>query len=505
MKRYKNISGGILLEVLFMLAIIIAIFPFIQSNAKKRSDAIRNQMVVRDLLKLKTAVETYLRRKPTFENNLTDINFTELYDSGLEKSFQKTNVLGQEYKVRVKTSLDADKNTVYDAIIIATGEKSIPSMRIRDIVKEAKGFAGYVEEGLIYGPSWQLSVAPWNEDRGDIDTSSIIVKTGLSKKEYKYISRKPGVGSSTMETDLHMNMQNIYNLRNLHIGGFMEVGSFNLKGDSGAVSEFNDISIAESEADSASETSDNGKASFTLSNGDMTVNGVLRFPLGLIMPSLSFTDNNLKWVMLQQSITVKNNLDFDDETDCKFFADDYENSCNKLRVIFASNMKIPVVTGQSVLAIANLLKFDESILGNVLKINHLTVRSFDNDKGRIANGDIESHFGLKFSNLYVDGNADKLKVDSAVNTIGLKDIIVTELNKKLLSKSSKIGGIDITEKTPLTIILRGLYYEYADIYKIIANEYPSGNGIFLPWHLNLYSRCEYDSNESTACGNGWYY
>ena len=46
MKRYKNISGGILLEVLFMLAIIIAIFPFIQSNAKKRSDAIRNQMVV---------------------------------------------------------------------------------------------------------------------------------------------------------------------------------------------------------------------------------------------------------------------------------------------------------------------------------------------------------------------------------------------------------------------------------------------------------------------------
>ena len=529
MKKNKSVSGGILLEVVFMLAIMVAIFPFIQSRAKKRSDAIRNQMVIKDLLKLKSAVELYLKRKPTFKTSLYDVDFDDLYDSGLEKSFQKKNVLGQEYKVRVKTSLDENGDTVYDAIVIATGENSIPTMRIRDIVKEAKGIAGYVDkqdggnDDMVYGPNWQFVVKPWNVERDDIDTHSIVVKAGLSKKEYKYISRDKDVGSSTMETDLHMNMQSIFNLRDLHIGGFMEVGDFNLTGgDSVGVSEFNDISIGEFEK-SVAETEDGaaiggeeggegdgvetneGKASFSLVDGDMTINGVLRFPLGLTMADLSFADNGLKWFILQESLHVRNDLDFNDLTDCSIGNNDYESSCNKLRFALATNLKIPVTTGKTIMAISNLLEFDASNLENILKINNLRVRSFDSDKGVIMNGDTEDRYALRFSNLYVDGSTNILRVASSANTIGLKDIIVSDVNEKLLSggTSKKIGGIDITKNTPLTIILRALYYEYGDVYKVVTTEYPSD--AFLPWYWILGKRCEYDSNETGACGSGWYY
>ena len=58
-KNLKNDNGGILLEVLLMLAILMVIFPIMQRDIKKRTDNIRNQMVVKDLMKLKGAVETY--------------------------------------------------------------------------------------------------------------------------------------------------------------------------------------------------------------------------------------------------------------------------------------------------------------------------------------------------------------------------------------------------------------------------------------------------------------
>ena len=255
-RKDKSVSGGILLEVIFMLAIMVAIFPFIQRDAKKRSDSLRNQMVVRDLIKLKTAVENYLKRQPSFEVDVTngakvvDIKLDDLYESGLDRSFNGKSVLGQEYKVRVKISLDSEHRIIYDAIVIALDKsKSIPVMRLKDIIKDTKGYGGYVEGGLIYGADWQLSLEPWNKDRDDIDENTIVVKTGFSQKSYKFVSKKPGIGSSTMETNLHMNMQNIYNARNLYIGGFMEVGSFDLSGsDAGAsTSTFNDIAISGTE------------------------------------------------------------------------------------------------------------------------------------------------------------------------------------------------------------------------------------------------------------------
>ena len=73
--------------------------------------------------------------------------------------------------------------------------------------------------------------------------------------------------------------------------------------------------------------------------------------------ALSFADNGLKWFILQESLHVRNDLDFNDLTDCSIGNNDYESSCNKLRFALANNLKIPVTTGKTIMAISNLLEF----------------------------------------------------------------------------------------------------------------------------------------------------
>ncbi|MCR5507027.1 MAG: hypothetical protein K6F04_04230 [bacterium] len=501
MNKNKNVSGGILLEVIFMLAIMVAIFPFIQSNVKKRTDAIRNQMVVRDLVKLKTALENYLKRNPTFEiqdgksSSINNVSLSELYDSGLEKSFKEKNVLGQTYKIRVKTSKDGNGNTVYDAIILATGEPSIPTMRIRDIVKEAKGYAGYVESNMVYGPGWQFSVAEnlWGDG---FDASSLVVRAGFSKKEYKYISRKAGGGTATMETDLYMNMKNINGINNLYIANSLEVGSFNFTGSvnlaSGnsveKTSSFDNITIA------PGETSEGGSSNSSLSiNQDMTISNTLNFPLGLIVSSLTFSDSGLRSLSLNKNLNV-NNLYANDVTKCLFSGDVYTNSCNKLRSVTAETLN---VASQSVLAVSNLLKLNDG-LNTVLTLTNLTTKSFDSEKSSLGS------VVFKFGNIKIDGAENvnyNITSSGTAPAINLNDIIVIDVNKKLLEKTKKIGGIDLSEKTPLSVVLRGLYYEYADIHKLIGNTYPTNANAFLPFKTELDVRCEY-----IKCGSGyWYY
>ena len=503
MKKDRSSSGGILLEVIFMLAIMLAVFPIMQANMKKRTDAIRNQMVVKDLLKLKTAVENYLKKKPTFKDELTDLDFEVLFENGLEKTFQQNNVLGQEYKVRVKVS-NVDGNSVYDAIVIATGGDDIPVMRIRDIVKEAKGYAGYYddESKLIYGPNWQISSEVWNTKSGDdsdFDSSSIVMKTGFSKKEYKYISRDPNVGEATMKTDMFMNMQNIVGVNNLYVYGFLQTGDLILQNGN-----FVDVTVANSPTDDGGAGDYSEAALLEIDN--MSITNVLRFPLGIIMKNLSFTDNDFVYTYLKQYIKTKN-ISFDTDAFCVFENATKENSCNKLRFVDVVNL----IPDGTMISIANLLKFNGDT-SKVVSIGDLIVQSFDSDKVDDENGEEGplnlGVIALKFSNVQVD-NHNNFKIDSSQNTVGLSDIVVSEVNRKLIGVngngggSIKIGGVDINEKTPLSVIFRALYYEYADIHKIVGNDYPDYK--FLPWHLDTYLRCEYASNKTDTCGDGWYY
>ena len=471
MKKNKSVNGGILLEVLFMLGIMIAIFPFIQSDVKKRTDAIRNQMVVRDLIKLKTAVEEYLKRKPTFDRSgVHDIEFSQLYDSGLEPTFKEKNVLDQNYKVRVKVS-EVGGNTSYDAIIIATSDGSIPTVRY----VEANG-----SSLVAYSPSWQFTISNgsdngWNGASGGIDKNSLIVKAGLSKKEYKYISRIPGVGTATMETHLLMNNQSISGVDSLHIAGTFSVPDFDFKGGENLVSKVGNITIAPNE-NTENALVGSVLSSLEVSGSNMIVKEVLRFTAGLMMDTLKFIDDGLLSLYIKSDLIVNDKLKFNTDATCSFVDsadEDYTSLdvCNKIRAIkVIGKLAIPS-GGVSVLYVANLFRLlsnpegDTKNLAYMLRVNNLNVRSFDNEKSSSSEtGGVSAVKALEFGKILVDGQPD-FKVNEA--TVDLNDIIVSKVNSKLMARTSKIGGIDINEKTPLSTILRAYRYTRCNVSHLV--------------------------------------
>ena len=555
-KKYRNVNGGVLLEVLLMLSVMIVLFPIVHGKVKKRTDEIRNQMIVRDLLKVKNAVENYLKRKNVVEekfggsqisktNVMMDIGINDLYDSGLERSFQEKNILGQNYKVRVKALHDDLGNIVYDAIIIATGDEDIPTMRIKDIVKESKGYAGYVDEKdkAIYGANWQLAVDAWckkktdNQDEceeGDIDKSSIVVKTGFSKKEYKYITKGPG--NNAMNADLYLNMQNITNIGDLKVAGFVQLNDFELQ--SGARGNFTEVVVTDKlnvqeDSDSQEENqeeqdptpeNDSKKAEIVL-NQLMHVGEALKFSVGLTQDKLNFSCNEnrkksrdgnvedvlenglpvfLKDVKLKQFLTVKGVLAFETEADCVYGSGSVE--CNQLKSAVAE--KFDSSSENKNLSIANLLDFtDKNKDGDydsdtkVLKIKELETRSFDGNKD------------VLFSELSSATEPGRFNVAKEECDIHLNDIVVSDVNAKLIlgsnggnvsGQSIKIGGIDITNKTPLSVIFRAILYEYADVHNLVYGDYPPtmSAGPRLPWYLISSVRCERNTNDD--CGSSWY-
>ncbi len=465
-KNFKNVGGGLLLEVLFMLAILMIIFPIMQKDMKKRTDNLRNQMVIKDLMKLKNAVEIYLKKNPTFEENvIIDLDLKNLVDSGLPASFDGTSVLGQNYRVRVKTSVDSENNSMtYDAIIIATGGNDIPTVRIREIVKEAKGYAGYVEDGMAYAPNWQLDIASWNSNNElvPIDNSSIVMKTGFSRKEYKYISRVGNVGSATMETDLYMNLQQIKNVNNLYIADTLEV--VNLKANGSFV--VSDVAVEET---------------MTL-NENMVVDNRFNFSNGINQSNLFYEDSKTENLFLANLLNIIGNLEFLEDTDF-----------NRLRFVNANQ----IIFDGVIMSIANLLSFALDT-NAVVKITNLELNSYNNESKSVTGA-----YAFKFGN--IKSSKDPTYYINK-NQMRMKDIIITDVNKKLLGRInknqdnagvSKIGGIDINERTPISVILRGLSYAYADIYKMGTNNYPPSQ-IINGWYYNVYKRCEFNECDSCA-------
>ena len=523
MKKNNSVNGGILLEVLFMLSIMIGIFPIIQRNTKKRTDEIRNKMVVNDLLKIKDAVENYLKHEIEVNNPgsfIGNVKISELYDMGLPKTFVASdasgfftneNILGQKYEVKLKKTVDLNNvnNVSYSAIVIAKDPtKSIPVMRIRDIVKETKGYAGYLEkEGdnyMIYGQNWQLNGNEWGlAGDGDPYKNAIFLRAGASKKEYEYISRKSGAGrNNIMRTTLLMNNQNINSMQNLFIEKSIDVSSLKLTNDTG-ISEFERISISGYEADDPDDEGGNvavignqegagagagslgelgqvGKASFTIS-GPMIIGGALKFPLGLLMGGeLSFNDDGTLFVKLQQRLKT-NSLVLKSDKHCNY-SDAYSDNCNRAQRIVTKKLtdKDSVIE----LAIANLLKVKDFNVSNTLLTS-----SFDS----AAREGLKITSSIETQNNICNTSCGKGVINSS--KINVNDIILRNVN----SKFNIVGGITIGPRTPLSVVFRGLYYEYADAYKSINEAYPT-HFYGLKWCYLLHSRYEGADNDA----NGWW-
>ncbi len=455
MYKHKNDKGSILLEILLMLGILIVVFPILQKNIKQKSDTLRNQLVVKDMTKLKTATENYLKLKPDIKLGVSEIPFSVLEENGLPKNFKKVNIIGQNYKVKVRAREKSDGNVEYDAIIIADGNPEIPDMRIRDIVKESKGFGGYLEDGIIYGASWSLDAAGWGERWA---TPPIVFKIGFAKKDYQYISRN-GFGSSTMRTDLFMNLNNIDKINNFIISAGVEGLD---KGVEGKI-EVNDLFLSASGV---------GDVNILSVDDQLTLNKVMdaskssvSFINGINQPSLSFDDEATSSIILEETLQVMGNL-LTSSSSISGLLDKFTFiTAKKLSVNVPVNLFVGALIKTPALS-SIYAQFGNMNLSNV---NIDTNLASGGSMGITIGGVSIPKVGFVFNNIYSLKNKTKYNILSSPVRVNLSDVVVKNVNDQFLG--NRIGNIVITEKTPLSVVLRGLSYEYADIYRVVKNNY----------------------------------
>ncbi|MBD5405308.1 hypothetical protein HDR59_02045 [bacterium] len=469
MKKLKNDNGNILLEVLLMLAIMFVVFPIIQKNVKERSDTLRNQLVVKDMMKLKTATENYLKLKPDIAEGVHLVDFAKLEENGLPKNFKNSNIIGQNYRVKMRNTRKSDGNVEYDAIIIADGNSEISDMRIRDIVKESKGYGGYLEDGIIYGTSWSLDGSGWGENWA---TPPLIFKVGFAKKDYQYISRN-GIGSSTMQTDLFMNLNDIEMVNDFIISkgiedsneGIIEVNDLYLSPSGNA-----DISILSIDEE------------LNLNSVMDSLNATVAFPNGINQNSVSIDDTTTSNVYLHSTLKVLNNLStsFTEENVVSF------SDVMRLSVVSSVDMVVGglIKTPELSTIVAEFGNVDLSSINIDAKYSDTQFMNYKD-----TNGTMYQAVGFVFNNIYSKFNPSKYNIKTGNNPeVNLSDVIVKRVNQEL-GIGTRIGNIVITDKTPLSVILRALSYEYADIFRVVENNY---NGMIEPIYglkYDEYYRC----------------
>lgn len=445
-KSNKNNSGGMLLEVLFMVAILMVIFPMLQKNVKNKSDALRNSLVVKDMMRLKTSLENYLKASPDIPMGVSDIKFDVLKKYGLPQDFKTSNIIGQNYRVKIKRSLGADvSSNKYDAIVIADGNSEIPDMRIREIVKASKGYGGYLEDDVVYGLSWVLDAQEWGNDV--FGTDSIVFKSDFAKKNYQYIARVKGVGSSTMETDLYMNLNDIIGVKTFDV---MNVVIRDIKSEPDSETNVDRVSVDED---------------LTLEdNMEMLGQASVILPYGIDQKSINFNNDGVIEVYLNNTLRVLENL--------KVTGEGFDSS--NFRFVDIESLLVPTTLGGLELFVKNLIQTPaQSSIPVEFGIVNLTNVNIET---KLSDGQWMTHSGISRVGFVFDRieSNKSLKYNITSSDVNLSDIIVKNVNK--VFNGRKIGGIDITEQTPLSVILRALSYEYADIYRLVHNTYDGMEG-----------------------------
>ena len=495
MLKYKNDNANILLEVLLMLAILIVVFPMLQKNVKERSDAIRNQLVVKDMMKIKTATENYLKSNPSFkEVGVFEIPFATLEKHGLPKNFKnasgnapRTNILGQNYRVKLKRDVKGDGTVKYDAIVIADGNPDISDMRIREIVKESRGFGGYLEDGMIYGTGWALESANWGEDW--TNGLPLIFKVGFEKKDYEYVRRD---SVTPMLTDLYMNMNDIRNVGNLYMrnesreNGHIDVNE--LKVLAGGCANISLLSIDDK---------------LTLGKDMNAKKATLLFLNGILHPSLTISSDETENLSLSDTLKVLSNLSTSN-------TEDTDNRFNFINVDkLALDTEVTLSVGGSIKAPDNTTTMALFKNANIDSVN-IDARGMSYKP--TGQSTTHANVGFVFGDLSVDSTGYNIfPSSSTVTNIRLSDVIVRKVND-LFTKDingntiyTRVGDIIITEKTPMSVILRALAYEYYDLYRVVEGKYPNSSseepnpvaGLCMPEH----QRCTYQ----TCPGKDWSY
>jgi len=462
MRRYirnKAEQGALMMEVILMIAILLAVFPVVQRNARRRADDLRNQYVIKDMTRLRSSLENFIdQRIHTFDfadGDIMEFSGEELgilSDTGLPKGFRYRNILGQDYMVKIRRHQPRpDAPYEYDAIVVAQGNPEIPDVRLREIAKESRGFGGYVEDGVIYGQNWSFDTSVW-VGRHPIGPDAIVFTTGFSRRDYQYISRV-NERYAVMKTGLDMNLNNIYGVDKVELGAAADVNKLRATASSATTVDTMNILT---------------EATF---RGQITAGSVI-FTNGIEKAGLNIESRRLREVFLETMLNVRGNM--------RALANDMTN---RLQNVYAESV---VANGQKLeILVQNLLSVPQVV---PFKVGFMRFGTMSVDARNMMDGiGGRTPTGITFATMRSEVDA-KYRIDGT--GFAGHDVIVRNLNDRL--RGQKIGGIDITSRTPLSVILRGLAYEYADIYRLVHNEYPKRDDPPIAdarWSLGILYRC----------------
>ena len=479
----REASGGMLLEVLLVVGIMLLAFPMLHRNVRERANALRAEQVLRDMTLLKSLLEEHI------ENNGASIALgrSELLEvSGGEinrflggrgrRSFKAANSLGQNYMIKMKRAPE-ESDLKFEAIVVADAEAEIDAPVIREIVRLSRGAGGYVEGNGIYGANWRLIRAEWDGNH-HLSDSAIVFKASRFKKSYQYISRT-NPKYAEMHTDLHMSGNNIVGAGAVEADGSIESAGVVLS--SGARTSVGDMTLS---------------GGLTLKRR-LSVGELVSFANGIYAPEDSISSRELKKIEIFGALNVMGDVRALSQTTASRvrLADVLELAGT------GSELEIAVDTAFMILSKMGRAEIGRASAENISIKADSMIRD-GVPTGLYFSGRVQSkadpRLGLMRRRAWNAKEKLEEEEEGAPTSFYGRDVIVRRINKELAGKT--IGGIKIEKDTPLSVILRALSYEYANIYRLVGNKLPAADERYVPeWNVEDKLRCD-----AAECGANRY-
>jgi len=451
----------------------------LQKNVHDRADRMKQDQVMRDMMLLKSLVEEYIENlqgtQAFADREIVEVpsaRIASFLNGRTRRNFENPNALGQKYTIKLRRRADKQggTHTGFDAIIVADGAE-IPSNILREIVKESRGAGGYVEDDRIFGATWTLDLSDW---KGAIPISpdALVFKVGEFRRDAIFLSRT-NPRYATMQTDILMRGNDILSAGNIMLKGKLETASLTL--------------ARNSEARLDEMILDGGLSL----RGGISLKGVMTFATGLIRQSDVISGGDiLQEIEISDALNIMGALKINSQD-------------NRLRLVDTLRVSSLLATGLD-LNIAGRLyipSMEGAIEGNFVEANEFNVRAL-NMKKIDWEGSVGLHFHEGLFSVTDErfgirrprqldaetGFETEEEIEDAPFGYYSHDIVIRKLNEQLLGEV--IGGITIAEDTPVSVIIRALNYEYADLFQLVTGQPPKWNERYIPeYSLPIKLRC----------------
>lgn len=189
--------GGLLLEILLVLAVLVVAVPFLMQKEFKRRESGENQAIAHRIRQLGAVALSYMRDQPILREGLNVFSGSELVRKlkpyGLSENFQTTDRYGQVYELHLKHITDAEGLTSLTGFVVVylpDGLSNLISFLRRRRMAESIGSMGAIleEDGSITSSAgiWEMTQEEWGYSLPPLAILMALQETDIS---YTFLSR----------------------------------------------------------------------------------------------------------------------------------------------------------------------------------------------------------------------------------------------------------------------------------------------------------------------------